>query len=72
MFLIKFQEYFEKMYSCSGAFKDTEHLGSNNYYKNTKELRDSFKEQFNQEGQVEWQWNIVGRTAQVYLLAIAF
>ena len=22
IFLIKFQEYFEKMYSCSGAFKD--------------------------------------------------
>ena len=22
MFLIKFQEYFEKMYSCSGAFKN--------------------------------------------------
>ena len=45
------------------GLRDIEHLGSNNYSKNAKETRDSFKEYFNQEGQVEWQWNIVNRTA---------
>ena len=45
------------------GLRDIEPLGSNNYSKNTKETRDSFKEYFNQEGQVEWQWNIVNRTA---------
>ena len=44
------------------GLRDIEHLGSNNYSKNAKETRDSFKEYFNEEGQVEWQWNIVNRT----------
>ena len=45
------------------GLRDIEHLSSNNYSKSAKETRDSFKEHFNQEGQVEWQWNIVSRTA---------
>ena len=45
------------------GLRDIEHLGSNNYSKNAKETRDSFKEYFNQEGQAERQWNIVNRTA---------
>ena len=32
---------------------DIEHLGSNSYFKNAKETRNSFKEYFNQEGQIE-------------------
>ena len=44
------------------GLRDIEHLGSNNYSKNAKETRDSFKGYFNQKGQVEWQWNIVNRT----------
>ena len=51
---------------------DIEHLGSNNHSKNTKETRDSFKEYFNQEDQVEWQWNIIRRTAEVCLFTIIF
>ena len=45
------------------GLRDIEHLGSKNYSKNVKGTRDSFKEYFNKEGQVEWQWNIVSRTA---------
>ena len=44
------------------GLRDIEHIGSNKYRKNVKETSDSFKEYFNQEGQVEWQWNIVNRT----------
>ena len=36
------------------GLRDIEHLGLNNYSKNLKETHDSFKEYFNQEGQVEW------------------
>ena len=43
--------------------RDIEHLGSSNYSKNAKEIRDSFKGYFNPEGEVEWQWDIISRTA---------
>ena len=42
------------------GLRDIEHLGLNNYSKNTKEI---FQKYFNKEGQVEWHWDIVSRTA---------
>ena len=35
------------------GLRDIEHLSSNNYSKNAKEIRDSFKRYFNREGEVE-------------------
>ena len=45
------------------GLRDIEHLGQNKNSKNARETRDSFKEYFNQEDQVEQQWNIVNKTA---------
>ena len=44
------------------GLRDINHLGSNSYCKNAKETRDLFKEYFNGEGEVDWQWDIVNKT----------
>ena len=41
---------------------DPTHAGSNNYSKHSAMIRDEFKEYFNSEGAVEWQWDIVSST----------
>ena len=43
------------------GLKDMDRLGSNNYAKNAKLIRDEFREYFTKEGAVEWQWDIANK-----------
>ena len=43
------------------GLQDIDRIGSNNYSKNAKNIRDEFKEYFTNEGAVEWQWDIVNK-----------
>lgn len=47
--------------SISGM-RDLMSVGSNNYSKNAASVRDEFKQYFNNEGTVDWQWDIVNST----------
>ena len=43
------------------ALKMLEKIGSNNYSKTAKVIRDKFKDYFVNEGAVDWQWDIVNK-----------
>ena len=43
------------------GLRDINRLGSNNYSKNAKLVRDEFREYFIEEGAVDWQWDIVNK-----------
>ena len=43
------------------GLRDVDRLGSNNYSKNAKLIRDQFREYFTNEGAVQWQWDIVNK-----------
>ena len=43
------------------GLRDIDRLGSNNYSKNAKLIRDEFREYFIEEGAVDWQWGIVNK-----------
>ena len=42
--------------------QELSHIGSNNYSKQAALIRDEFKSYFNNEGAVDWQWDIVSST----------
>ena len=46
------------------GLRDVDQLGSNNYSKHAKVIRDEFRECFTKEGAVEWQWDIVNKVNQ--------
>ena len=41
-------------------------IGSNNYSRDAASVRQGFKEYFNSDGAVEWQWELVNRTVHPY------
>ena len=43
------------------GLKDVRRIGSNNYSKTAKAIRDKFKDYFVNEGAVDWQWDIVNK-----------
>ena len=43
------------------GLKDVRRIGSNNYAKIAKVIRDKFKDYFVNEGAVDWQWDIVNK-----------
>ena len=43
------------------GLKPIKKVGSNNYGKQAASVRNEFKDYFNKEGAVEWQWNLVNR-----------
>ena len=46
-----------------GGFLPLRRIGSNNYSRSAKEIRDDFRDYFNsEEGSVPWQWETVLRT----------
>lgn len=59
-----------------GEWRNTEHdtlglqplrrIGSNNYSRDASLVRQGYKEYFSSEGAVDWQWQIVDRTATRY------
>ena len=46
----------------NSGLKEIPRFGSNNYSRMTSLIRDEFKDYFNNEGAVDWQWDIVNRT----------
>ena len=44
-----------------GAIQPVKNLGSHNYSQDAKHVRDAYKEYFNIEGAVDWQWDLVTR-----------
>ena len=48
------------------GLEDILQFGSNNYSKDARKVRDDITEYFNNEGSVDWQWDLVNRTSNQY------
>lgn len=49
-----------------GGLQPISQNGSNNYSKDAAAVRQGYKDYFNNEGAIDWQWELINRTANPY------